>query len=302
LAQGVLPPRTPPRRPTEARAVEVSGIHEYALPGELLKALRVLLVTAADKLPMLPEIATGLMALANRPNVDLGPLAREIERDVTVAGRLLAIANSAFYRRAAPVTSVKGAVLRLGLRETRDVIFRITSSATVFRVPEYVDVARTIQRHSVVAAYLCREICRVMGVDQDLAYLCGLFHDVGKVILLLTALRAKQGVPRPTYEQIADVVRDDHAEAGALTTEYWKLPAPLVSAVRNHHFPPPTEPYALATGVANRICHHLGVGGPPEPLSASDAPLLLAARIRTDQLKALLQFGERVVQEGLEAE
>lgn len=290
------------REETERRLLALTGIHPLAMPGELLRALRVHLVTSNSQLPMLPEIATRLLDMTSRANVDIGKLVSEIERDATVAGRLLAIANSAFYRRAASATSVKGAVLRLGLTETRDVIFRIVASATVFRIPEYADAARALRLHGVVTGYVCREICRVVGADPELAFLCGLLHDVGKATLLLTALKAPGNIPRPAFSEVADVIEADHAEAGALTCEYWKLPPGLIEVVRRHQSPPSDQPYTLFTAAANRITHHLGIGCEKSPITAGDVPLLKAAKVTPELLKSLLAYAERVAQEATEGE
>jgi putative nucleotidyltransferase with HDIG domain len=285
--------KKPPRRQIEARAIEIDEKSAILLPGQLLQALRVLLVTSDNKLPMLPEIAHRLLEMSNRPNVDIDRMVAEITRDATVTGRLLAIANSAFYLRGAPATSLKAAVLRLGMRETRDVVFRIVSASTMLRVPEWADTARAIRRHSLVAAYVGREVGRALQGDVDLAFLGGLLHDVGRIFLLLTVIHSGTK-PLPAMDDLADVLREDHAEAGALTAEYWKLPPALVSAIRMHHHPSPTDALATAVAVADRICHHLGIGVAALPITPANAPVFGGMHLTPDRIGPILEYARKV--------
>lgn len=293
MLKPMTPTRDPHYRNTEAKphVVEVSNL---GMPGELLKRLRVFLVTGSSKIPVLPDMANRLLNLSNKPNVDISHLVREVERENTVTGRLLATANSTFYLRGTPAASVKAAILRLGLSETRDLVYRIVTASTVFKVSAYAAAVREIRNHSTVVAYLTRDLCRRGGFDHDLAFLCGLMHDVGKVVLLASA--AASANPPPPLEELEDVIRADHPEAGALTGEYWKLPPPVVSAIRNHHSTGSSanDAYAVAVALSDRICRHLGFDGLPEPLDASDGPLLERARISGQALAEILEYAKQV--------
>src|SRR5262249_47266315 len=184
----VIDPRAAARarnRVKEARSFEVADLHPLTLPGAALAEVRSFLV--AGKLPLLPDVAMQLLDSANRPNVAIEPLARKIERDNTIAGRLLSVANSALHLRSTPATSVRAAVVRLGLGETRDVIFQLVMSSPALKLPVFAVVEKELKQHALIAAYVCRETCRLLRQDADLAFLCGLLHDVGKTILLLCA-------------------------------------------------------------------------------------------------------------------
>lgn len=274
-------------------------VSELTMPGELLRRLRVFLVTGSNKIPVLPEIATRLLELSNRPKVEINHIVAEVERDATIAGRLLATANSAFYQRAQPSTSIRQAILRIGLTETRDIVYRIVAAATLFRGGAYAETVRRIRVHSMTVAYVSRDICRRAGVDSDLAFLAGLLHDVGKVILLAAA-SASTRTP-PPIEELADTLRADHTEAGALTAEYWKLPPAVIAALRNHHSHGNPEAYANAVALADRICYHLGLEGDAEPLGPADAPLIQRFRFSAETVQELCQYA-LAVREAVNAE
>jgi putative nucleotidyltransferase with HDIG domain len=279
----------------EAKTHEVD-VSELTMPGELLRRLRVFLVTGSSKIPMLPEIATRLLDLSNRPNVQITDIVREVERDATIAGRLLATANSAFYSRGIPATSVRQAIVRVGMGEARDIVYRLVAAANLFRLPEYADAVRQIRGHSILSAYITRDICRRARLDHELAFLCGLLHDVGKVILLAaTVASCGSKAKPPPIEELLEVLRADHPEASALCAEYWKLPAQLVTAVRHHHSVGATEePYAFAVALADRICRHLGCEGDAEPMGAEDAPLVAKLGFSDAALRDVLHYAAQV--------
>ena len=274
-------------------------VSDLTMPGELLRRLRVFLVTGSSKIPVLPEIATRLLEMSNKPRVEINHIVAEVERDATIAGRLLATANSAFYQRAQPSTSIRQAILRVGLMETRDIVYRIVAASTLFRGGAYAEAARGIRIHSMTVAYVARDICRRGGVDHDLAFLAGLLHDVGKVILLAAA-SASSKAPLP-LEELADTLRADHTEAGALTAEYWKLPPPVIAAIRNHHSHGATEAYGTAVALADRICYHLGFEGEPVPLDARDATLIERFHFTPATIEEICQYA-LTVREALKTE
>jgi putative nucleotidyltransferase with HDIG domain len=229
--------------------------------------------------------------------VPIDPLVRQIERDNTIAARLLGVARSVAHLRGSPATSVKAAVVRLGLAETRDIIFRLVMASPALRVPGYAGHAKALQEHSLLTAYLCREACRVLGFDSDLAFLCGLLHDVGKTVLLLATVKHPRYPTPPDLADLEHVLRADHAEAGALACEYWKLPAEVVSAVRAHHQPQPGDAYASAAAIADRLSHHLAGGRGLEPFLPEDARLFAALGLSAAKAQELCVYGAKVSRE-----
>ena len=80
------------------------------------------------------------------------------------------------------------------------------------------------------------------GIDEESAYLLGLFHDVGLLVLAgqyekeyTTARHAANTSERPYYLVEPEVLGTDHGELGALIAMSWGLPENVVETIRVHH-------------------------------------------------------------------
>ena len=78
-------------------------------------------------LPVLPHVVNDVEDVIKKPGFTMDDLAKVIERDASVSIRLISIANSPIYRGAEKISSVRQAVPRLGISETRSVVTAIAS-------------------------------------------------------------------------------------------------------------------------------------------------------------------------------
>ena len=70
-------------------------------------------------LPTLSVVAIRLVELASDEECSVNDLVSLIEKDPSLAIRLLKIANSAFFKSAEPVTTLRQAVIRIGFQQLR---------------------------------------------------------------------------------------------------------------------------------------------------------------------------------------
>ena len=103
---------------------------------------------------------------------------------------------------------------------------------------------RPLLPHSLEAAELAHYLAgQTSAIDRDEAFLCGLLHDVGKLLMdrlnLFDSARMRglleHGCP-PVYAENL-LLGCDHGKAGGDVAAYWKLPAKHVEAIRHHHQP-----------------------------------------------------------------
>ncbi|BDG09207.1 HDOD domain-containing protein [Anaeromyxobacter paludicola] len=236
-------------------------------PVQLTVRLMRLLTSPVYRPPMLPGVAIEIMQLSQTPGVNFDQVVAILERDPLLAARVLSISQSALYTSRSPITSLKQAVVRLGMGTLRDLVLEAALNMRVFRVPGFEAPMQRLAHHSTATAYLARAICSRTAIPAEYAFLCGLLHDVGIAAALL-ALAEDRDNPRVPFDVAAPVLHGVHEEASGLVTRLWNLPAEIQKVVSNHHRPRvdgKPHPVVAAVLVAGNLAYELGLGVVPCP-------------------------------------
>ncbi len=143
-------------------------------------------------LPHLPEPAMRLIEMIDRGDPSAAELEAVIAGDASLAASLLRTASSSFYGATQPVTTVRGAVLRLGLRAVRTIALTFAMQAFLRRTTEteFFDPVR-FARHSLYVAVLSRTLYQRVGpAERRLAgwtveeiFAASLLHDLPSCLL-----------------------------------------------------------------------------------------------------------------------
>jgi putative nucleotidyltransferase with HDIG domain len=249
--------------------------------------------------PILPEVAVALFEIAHRPDVNVAEVEAAVKRDPTVVARVVAAASSAALAQRGPARSLREALVRLGLIQVRDIAFQVTVHARVFRVPAYSANMRELLNRAQAAGIVAREICRLLRFESDLAYLCGLLHDVGQAIIVGIVgehIKTTGGAPPPLV-LLEPTLRALHAEVGARVCSHWKLPETIVDAVRHHHQPEQSShpaAMALVVAVADVLLGHAGLCGEAKRVEPLAEPLFYRLNLTPKQVAELLRFVEEL--------
>lgn len=240
----------------------------------------------SGSLPTRPEVLTRLIGvLGGDLNVSLVELARVIRQDPALAGGVLKIANSAAYGAAREIFSIDEALLRIGLKQTGRLALALSLHNMIPRTGLGAD-PQDYWRHLLGTATSASVVVRTQpelaeDVDEESAYLLGLFHDVGLLVLAgqyekeyMAARRAANETERPYHVVEAEVLGTDHGELGALIARSWGLPDKVVRAIRSHHAAPPADPEVERSveilQLAENICLCAGLGDLSERLSLDE--------------------------------
>ena len=237
-------------------------------------------------LPQLPEVVYRLEEVANNPDSSIHDVASVIETDPPMAVRVLKLANSAFYRRGNhPMTTIRQATVRLGLKEIRKLALAIGATRLFVKPSPRID-HHLFWQHSLTVASVTRTVAKLtdgVRIDPDQAYVAGLLHEVGALVLdqffekLYDAVfRAARHSDQPIHDVEREYLGIDHAEIGAWLLNRWQAPQSLVVAVQCHHDPgdTPEQHRALCqlVHVADYVCTGNGCCGPGE-----EAPFVVNA-------------------------
>ncbi len=260
--------------------------------------LEVFLSKPTVELPRLPAVALEILEISRKPNARIEDIASLLEREPLMAAKVVKLANSALYGAPVAITTLKQALIRMGLAQVRDVVMEAAYQMTVIRAEGFNDTLEAIRRHSTATAWLSRFIARNTSLEAENAFLIGLLHDVGLSIGLLGLAEwlKSNGKPQRLKAEHWLAVERSHDSIGKHLLESWKLPSALVLVVQNHHrlmvggYPHPSVAVHI---IAEHIAYGAGWGVTPRVFSAADdLPLVsgitsIHADDRDHALKAL---------------
>ena len=228
---------------------------------QLEQALVQKIKTGDVELPLLPQAASQVMALASDPSADAAKLSALIHQDQALAAHVLRIANSPAYMPRSPVVSLQHAVAMLGITLLSEIAFTASLKTGAFKVPGYEDDVKQLWRHSLASGAFAKEVARMRRVNVESAYLCGLLHAIGKPVVLRTAttLASQQRIAleKPV---LSGWMAGYHTEVGSMIADKWGLPKQVAVAIQYYgDYDHATEfrQECLLTCVANRLASHL---------------------------------------------
>jgi len=218
--------------------------------------------SADTTIPMLPAMAQEIISLALDPNVTAAEIIALVSKDPLLASRVVQLANSAFSAPSRAITSINEAVVRLGTGLVRNVMTSSCLSALAADPRIYGSRGREYIDHSVGTAYLAWLLAEPADESPSEAFLYGLLHDVGKLLVIKLAREAtRHALTPPTEGELTEVLAELHAAAGGYLVWQWGLPTQLHDPIVWHHEPdgatarPQTAAVAYA---ANRFAHRYG--------------------------------------------
>ena len=249
--------------------------------------------------PVLPSVALELYELSRRVKFDYKHAIRILERDPMVAARVLRASQSPVFASRVPVKSLDDALSRLGIDVLSQIVFEVTAGMTLFRVRGYEPVMERVRRHSTAVAYISRAVAHATKQPTELAFMCGLFHDIGVVACLLVYSGMNKGRP-PVFDDVWPTVGSIHSEVSQLLAQLWKLPDEVDRVLSHHHDPglhnrQSPDRLAGAVFVADTIATQLGFGLETLPDPATFASECRAIDLGDAIMPQLMAYAETVV-------
>jgi HD-like signal output (HDOD) protein len=217
--------------------------------------------------PPLPSVASEIVALGNREDIDIEDIVRVLERDEMLAGAVVRLVNSPMYIGRGPIRSLREAVIRVGVRKVQDVVFEAALKGGVFNLPGYEETMERIRLHSTVTAYFTRVVCRHARINEGNAFLCGLLHDIGFAAVLFAVANGTGA--KPPLAELWPQLDAVHEQASKLVTKLWGLPTDLSVIVGHHHqvHTGATSRVAAVVAIADNLTEQFSahIVGPPDP-------------------------------------
>jgi putative nucleotidyltransferase with HDIG domain len=218
-------------------------------------------------LPMLPDLATRIIELTADPDTPAAQLVRIVSKDQVIASRLLALANTAYCAPMLEVSTVTEAVVRIGTAAVRNLVITVSFYSRMYDQKLYGAAGKRLVDHSIGTAYLARLVAERARLGTDELFLCGLLHDIGKLVILKLAHdHERQTGARLDRADLAALLESEHAEIGARMLHRWNLPDTLEEPIQFHHDYRRATRYPRETAaiyLANHLSHRYGFGCEP---------------------------------------
>jgi HD-like signal output (HDOD) protein len=191
-------------------------------------------------LPAVPQAVLALMDLLRSGRAGVDEIGREIEKDPTLATRVVGMANSPLFLRGRKVASIQDAIRFLGTATLRSLVVAAGLQGALSKVPG-VDLA-TFWSDATTTAQAARGLARAVNADGEAAYLAGLLHCAGHLILCHALPTRAAGLKpmRPPLRGLALAKLErirfglDHAAVGAHWLRQMAMADEVVQAVSQY--------------------------------------------------------------------
>ena len=204
------------------------------------------LVDEVRDLPLtVSDVLAQVITECDNADASVSSLARIMAGDQALAAMVLKLANSAYYGYARRIESLPDAVVLLGFASVKNLA--ITASITRLLATDQDDLSeirRGIFDHSLCTAVCARILGRTRRVSGEKAFVAGLLHDLGLIVLVcyakdrfrqLYALATERGVPLEDVE--LEVLGFTNASLGSAVAAEWQFPPGLCDALAHQHEP-----------------------------------------------------------------
>ena len=200
----------------------------------------VLIPAVLNKVPPFPAVAAKLLGVLAKPAADTDEISELISSDATLTAQIFKSVNSYQYGVKSEVKNVRQAVALLGLDNIRKIT---TSTATATYVRRFMTAELlSCWHHSIATAVLSEVIAESCHAFENLAYVGGILHDVGRLALLVAHPDEYRKLMRDAHEKSIDLLDEEerkfgmnHAEAGRLLAQTWGLPEEFRIVNGRHH-------------------------------------------------------------------
>lgn len=185
-----------------------------------------------------PVFAARAITLLSSPGFAIKEVRGLIERDQTIAARVVRTAASAAFRQRTPPADLDDVIRRLGSKEVQAII---ASVATMEIFCDETGLSARVRQHSAATAAIARTLAHGQPAHAAEAFLCGLMHDIGKLMILQTGAAPYgdhgEAIESPDVSHVTEreALRYDHALLGAFVLGEWGFGEPITTAVALHH-------------------------------------------------------------------
>jgi len=194
-----------------------------------------------EELSAMPALALDIMSMLNDPSSAVTEIVNKIRLDQAMVSFILKNCNSPLYGIRTEVTSILRAVNMLGYTNLKSIMMSYFMR-NLYQLSAKNEVKEYLWRHSIAVAVFSKNIGKFVKLDSDEAYVAGLLHDIGKMILYLDDSVTYSTIVKEVEEGKGDFLSTEkrllqftHVDIGYFLLEKWKFAQILKDVVLYHH-------------------------------------------------------------------
>ncbi len=203
------------------------------------------LLSSVETLPPLPTVLNQLLKVMNDANSSSGQVSALIEKDGVLSGNVLRCVNSSYYGLSSRVSSIRHAVALLGLETLRNLALAFSMRRMLVKPKSSAKLSSQYSQHALGCAIMTQFLAHyTKSQDVDAAFAAGLFHDVGKLLIINTLpemfppliehWETSGGEFEDSEKALLGVT---HSQLSSVVLEKWKLSEVIQTAATYHHDP-----------------------------------------------------------------
>jgi HD-like signal output (HDOD) protein len=257
-------------------------------------------------LPVFPTVAQELHKKMADENSSINEIAAIIAKDQALAGQMLKLANSAFFAGLTRVRTIRESIMRLGVNQVYNCL--VASGQKDFYLsqdPLIGQYLHVLWKHALATARGSQWLLRKTGYPElaDEGFLSGLFHDIGKLLLLrvLETIRAENQDIEISEPFIVEILDSMHVEQGYTLMNEWSIPEVYCGVAKHHHDEEfdSADSLLMAVRIVDQVCAKTGLSLKPDPALVTAT----LAEVHAMSIKEIvLAELEVVIEDALEAE
>ena len=201
---------------------------------------------SVENLPSEPSLLVELLDLCHDDNANFEMFSTAIRKDVGLTAKIIQVANSPAYRQWNKITDIRRMLIVLGMTNIKNIV--TTCAIQQFFANFTKDFSSHVQfiwLRGLVCANLSERIAKLVGYEKPgEAFLAGLLHQVGMLLLLLNREKTYLPILDRYYsetEQFLTIEQEqlqvDHCELGTALIESWELDSFIADAIQFQHAP-----------------------------------------------------------------
>ncbi len=223
-------------------------------------------------LPVFPRVAQELHEKMADEKSSVSDIASVITKDQALASQMLKLANSAFFAGLNRVRTIREAIMRLGVNQVYNCLIACSQKELYISHDKVIgEHLHVLWKHSLATAKGSQWLLRKIGFPElsDEGFLAGLFHDIGKLLLLkvLETIRIEYQDISLSESFTLELLDSMHVEQGYVLMTEWSIPPVYCEVAKHHHDEGIDSEDALlmAVRIVDHVCAKTGISLKPDP-------------------------------------